>query len=153
MSDLKTVGQTEFNSALISELLKMGVCMEIGDRFEVLTTVTEQNTALAVGSGDLPVFATPMLVTLMEEAAKSCAEGTLEVGQTTVGCFISVSHTAATPIGGWVKAEAILTAVEGKKMNFTLTAWDNSGQIGNGAHERVIVNSERFMEKAVNRLR
>lgn len=124
-----------------------GYAMNIGATFTAKTTVTEQNTALAVGSGDAPVFATPMMTALMEHAAMQLAAQFLEEGQTTVGTSLSVTHSAATPVGMVVEATAVLTAVEGRILSFSVTSKDESGIIGEGTHQRAIVWRERFVEK------
>ena len=111
-------------------------------------TVRPEVTAQAVKSGLLPVFATPCLVALMEEAAVRATLEGLEEGMTSVGIRIEVQHEAATPIGGTVVAEATLTAVEGRKLTFAIVAYDEFGTVGHAAHERFLVDAERFMEKA-----
>lgn len=112
------------------------------------TTVTEQNTAAAVGSGSLPVFATPMMVALIEAAAVNALEGQLAEGETSVGTHMDVSHDSATPIGLRVRAEAELTGLEGRCLTFSVSAYDEAGPIGKGVHTRFIVQSERFLAKA-----
>ena len=88
--------------------------IQVGASFELKTKVTEQNTALAVGSGDVPVFATPMMMALMEGAAAQCLAQFLEEGKTSVGGNISSSHVSATPVGMEVRAVATVTEVDGK---------------------------------------
>lgn len=112
------------------------------------TLVTEQNTAAAVGSGSLPVFATPMMAALMEKAAVAALEGHLEEGQGSVGTHMDISHDAATPLGMTVRAEAELTAVEGRALTFTVSAFDEAGPIGKGVHTRFLIWNEKFMAKA-----
>ena len=115
------------------------------------TTVTEANTACAVGSGLVPVFATPCMIALMENAAVNAVLPGLEEGQSTVGTRLDVSHDAATPVGLSVWAEAELTAVEGRKLIFSVRAFDEAGPIGGGTHERFIIAPERFLAKAQSR--
>lgn len=115
--------------------------------FSVETVVDENNTALAVGSGDLEVFATPMMASLMENAAAACIAEELGEENTSVGTMLSVSHVRATPVGMKVKATAELVKVEGRKYDFKVTAEDERGLIGEGTHSRVSVNRERFLEK------
>jgi fluoroacetyl-CoA thioesterase len=110
--------------------------------------VTAENTAVAVGSGDLMVFATPYMAALMEEAACNCVKTALSEEQSTVGTQLSIAHTSATPVGMNVRAEATLTAVEGRKLSFEVKAYDEAGLIGEGTHERFLIERDRFMKKA-----
>ena len=112
------------------------------------TTVTEANTALKIGSGSVPVFATPMLVALMESAAINSLDGLLPEGMTTVGTKIDISHTAATPVGMTVTAHARLVEVDRKRLVFEVSAEDGSGEIGKGRHERFVVDLDKFISKA-----
>ena len=116
-------------------------------KYTVEIVVDESNTALAVGSGSLKVFATPMMIALMENAAAACIADDLGEGNTSVGTAISVSHVAATPMGMKVKATAELVAVEGRKYDFKVTAEDERGLIGEGPHSRFAVNGEKFTNK------
>ena len=122
--------------------------LTVGSKGRAETTVTAQNTANAVGSGLVPVFATPYMIALMENAAVNAVQTQLEEGQGTVGTKLEVTHDAATPIGMKVWAEAELTAVEGKKLTFSVQAFDEAGPIGGGAHERFIITVDRFLAKA-----
>lgn len=126
--------------------------MKIGDTFEVNTMVTENNLAKAVGSGDVEVFATPMMIALMEESAAVYMRSYIDEAQTTVGTAISTTHCAATPIGMKVRAVAEVLAVEGKRVDFKVTAYDEAGLIGEGTHSRFIVDRVRFHEKAKAKL-
>ena len=121
--------------------------MVIGLRAEVEVTVTPDRTAEAFGSGLVPVFATPALVGLLETAAVHALTGHLDPGDTTVGTWLEISHLAATPIGERVRAEAELTAIDGRKLTFTLRAFDEHQQIGEGRHHRMIVSEQRFLAK------
>ena len=112
------------------------------------TLVTDQNTAAAVGSGSLPVFATPMMAALMEKAATAALEGCLEEGQGSVGTHLDLSHDAATPVGMKVWAEAQLTAIEGRALTFAVAAFDEAGPIGKGTHTRFLIREESFLAKA-----
>ena len=122
--------------------------LTVGSKGRAEALVTEANTAAAVGSGLVPVFATPYMVALMENAAVNAVQAGLEAGQGTVGTRLEVTHDAATPVGMKVWAEAELTAVEGKKLTFTVRAFDEAGPIGGGTHERFIITVERFLAKA-----
>ena len=112
------------------------------------TTVTEANTAIKVGSGSVPVFATPMLVALMETAAINSIDSLLAEGMTTVGTKIEISHTAATPVGMSVTAHARLVEADRKRLVFEVSAEDGSGEIGKGRHERFVVDLDKFISKA-----
>lgn len=111
------------------------------------TVVRETNTALAMGSGSLHVFATPSMIALMEQAACNAVAACLDEESTSVGTFLNITHDAATGMGKKVTAKATLTAVEGRKLIFEITAADEEKQIGKGTHERFIVNKEKFMAK------
>jgi len=123
----------------------------IGKTASVTTTVTESNTAHAVGSGSLDVLATPMMIALMEQAACECLAEALTEGQTSVGTRIDVAHTAASPAGAIITATAAVTGVDGRKIDFDVTASDGAGEIGRGTHSRFIVDAEKFITKANSR--
>ena len=125
--------------------------LKIGLKGRCDTVVTEENTAAAVGSGLLPVFATPMMVALMENAAVNATTPCLAGGEGTVGTHMDVSHDAATPVGLKVWAEAELTAVDGRALTFAVTAFDEKGPIGKGTHQRFIIQNEKFMAKALKK--
>lgn len=114
--------------------------------------VTKEKTAAVVGSGLLEVFATPMMIALMEEVASESVAAYLGEGSTTVGTLVNVSHVAATPVGATVYCETLLTEVEGRRLVFSVKAYDNAGLIGEGTHERFIVFSEKFMTKTLAKL-
>lgn len=111
------------------------------------TIVRETNTALAMGSGSLHVFATPSMIALMEQAACNAVTACLDEESTSVGTLVNITHDAATGMGKKVTAAATLTAVKGRKLVFEITAADEDKQIGKGTHERFIVNKEKFMAK------
>ena len=121
----------------------------VGTKCILEQVVTEDLTAAAVGSGLLPVFGTPFMIGLMENAAQTVLGNFLEDGQGSVGTHLDVNHTAPTPIGMKVSVEAEITNVSenGKLIDFKLTAWDEKGPIGNGTHTRAIINNERFLAK------
>src|SRR5574344_539593 len=110
-------------------------------------TVNEQNTAIAMGSGDMPVLATPAMMALMENAAMIAVKKALDDGQTTVGGHIDSSHLMPSAIGAEVSATAILTKVDGRKLYFHITAKMGEDVIGAGNPLRFIVNKERFLDK------
>lgn len=122
--------------------------IEVGMKREASEEVVEGNTALAVGSGSLPVYATPAMTCLMEKAAAELAEECLPEEWTSVGIALDVQHKAATPVGMKVRAEAEVTAVEGRKIVFAVRAFDGKEEIGSGTHQRFAVLREKFMAKA-----
>ena len=121
----------------------------IGTKCQLEQTVTEELTATAVGSGALPVFGTPFMAAIMENAAMTCLQNFLEEGQGSVGTHLEISHDAPTPIGMNVWAEAEITAVSenGKMVDFTVKAWDEKGPIGSGTHTRAIIKNDKFLAK------
>ena len=124
----------------------------VGMKGEVGTLVEREDTAKEVGSGSLLVYATPCMVALMEGAACEAIQDALSDIQTTVGTELNIQHISATPVGLEVRAEAEVIAVEGKVITFQVKAFDEAGEIGNGTHKRVIVNSQKFLEKAYAKL-
>jgi len=118
-----------------------------GKSATVSTVVNEMNVAKAVGSGSLEVFSTPMMIALMEQAACECLEGSLEIGQTSVGIHISAEHLAASGLGKTISATAVVEEVEGRKIVFSVSAGDGVNEIGRGTHTRVVVNEEKFMSR------
>lgn len=124
----------------------------VGMRGEVSTLVEREDTAAEVGSGSLLVYATPCMAALMEGAACEAIAAALSDEQTSVGTELSLSHLSATPVGMEVRAEAEVTAVEGKVITFTVTAFDEAGKIGEGTHKRCIVTSQRFLDKTYAKL-
>jgi fluoroacetyl-CoA thioesterase len=114
----------------------------------VTMRVTDADTSISVGSGDVPVLATPRLVALAEQATVAAVASALEPGTTTVGYQVQLSHTAPTPVGGVVTADAILENIEGRRLTFRISAHDSRGLVGAGRVMRVVVVRDRFMEKA-----
>lgn len=108
-------------------------------------TVTLDKTALSVGSGDMEVLATPMMMALMENAAMLAVADELPEGITTVGGHIESSHVKPSKVGAEVSATATLTKVEGKKLTFHIVAKMNDNIIGEGTHLRFVVNKEKFL--------
>ena len=120
---------------------------KIGMTFTSETVVTLSNCAVTMGSGDLEVFATPAMVALMENAAMNAVAQALPHGSTTVGAEMNTSHIKPSAIGARVQATATLTAVDGRKLTFSVEASDGASVIGKGTHVRFIVDKERFMAK------
>ena len=109
--------------------------------------VTEKNTAQTMGSGLLPVFATPAMCALMEEAACEAVKDCMESGSGTVGISLNITHDRATALNDVVTATAILMEIDGRKLVFSVEAKDSKGIIGQGSHQRFIINNEKFMAK------
>ncbi len=117
----------------------------------VALCVDEEDLAMSVGSGDLPVLATPRMIALMEEAAAALIAPHLDEGITSVGISVSVTHTAPTLPGKTVYAEATLKESDGRRFSFAVRAYDDGGTVSVGTHERVSVKADRFLEKAATR--
>ena len=114
--------------------------------------VGEEHTAAGVGSGKIRVLATPVMINLMEAAALDAVEALLPPGHQSLGTRLDVTHTAATPAGIRVEATARLLAVDGRKLRFAVIARDERETIGEGTHDRVVVNVERFDERVQKKL-
>ena len=125
--------------------------VEIGMKGRAETVVVQENTAQAAGSGLVPVFATPWMIALMENAAVQAVQSALAEDEGTVGTRLDVTHDAATPIGMKVWAEAEVTAVEGRSLTFVVSAYDEAGKIGGGTHQRFIIKPEKFIARAQSR--
>ena len=126
--------------------------VEIGMKGRAETVVVQENTAQAAGSGLVPVFATPWMIALMENAAVQAVESALAADEGSVGARLDVTHDAATPIGMKVWAEAEVTAVEGRKLTFSVSAFDEAGKIGGGTHQRFVIQPEKFLTRAQAKL-
>lgn len=118
-----------------------------GMKGEATTVVVHENTAASVGAGGVEVFGTPMMIALMENAAWMAVENALDTGHVTVGTVVNVKHLAATPLGQKVRATAELTEVDRRRLVFKVEAYDEKQKIGEGQHERFIVDLERFLSK------
>ena len=110
--------------------------------------VTDNQLAQAVGSGTLPVFATPSMIALIEKTCELSVRPLLEEGAATVGTHLDIRHTAATPCARRVTCESTLSEVDGRRLVFTVRVCDESGEIGGGTHERFIFFKEKFLAKA-----
>lgn len=122
--------------------------LETGIKGTRTITVDEENTAKAMGSGTLDVFATPALIALMEETCWRSVANELEEGSGTVGTLLEIKHTAPTPVGMKVTCESTLTEVDGRRLVFEVIARDAKGVVGEGRHERFIIQNEKFQMKA-----
>lgn len=121
--------------------------LEIGLTHTSNLVVADGNTAIALGSGDMPVLATPAMMSLMENAAMLAVASELEDGETTVGGHIESSHLRPTPVGTEVAATATLEKIDGRKLYFNIVARQGDTIIGKGTHLRFIVNREKFLSK------
>lgn len=126
--------------------------ISIGMKGETSALVEREDTAYEVGSGNLLVYATPCMVALMEGAACEAISSAVPEGKTSVGTELCISHLSATPVGMEVRAEAVVTAVEGSAITFQVTAYDERGKIGEGTHKRAVISTERFLEKTYSKL-
>ena len=122
--------------------------LETGIKGTRTVTVNEDNTAKAMGSGTLDVFATPALIALMEETCWRSVANELEEGCGTVGTLLEIKHTAPTPVGMKVTCESTLTEVDGRRLVFEVIARDAKGVVGEGKHERFVIQNEKFQVKA-----
>ena len=123
--------------------------MKIGDSYEVQQTVTDAVTAEAAGSGGMRVFGTPYMIAMMENAAFRLMQAELPEGKSSVGTKVDIVHTAPTPLGMTVtvKAEVAEISANGKMVDFKVTATDDTGPIGEGTHQRAVIDTERFLAK------
>ena len=126
--------------------------IQIGMKAEDTILVEKEDTAAEVGSGSLLVYGTPCMVALMEGVAAGILTPLLPEGQTSVGTEMNIKHTSATPVGMEVRAEAEITAVEGRMVTFAVKAFDEKGEIGSGTHKRAIIDIERFLAKTYAKL-
>lgn len=126
--------------------------ISIGMKGTATTVVEREDTAYEVGSGSLLVYATPCMAALMEGAACEAIAECMSDDKTSVGIELALSHTSATPVGLEVKAEAEVTAVEGKIITYHIEAFDEAGKIGEATHKRAIVSAQRFLDKVYSKL-
>ncbi len=127
--------------------------LEIGIKGSSSCTVTLNDTAKALGSGGLDVLSTPKLIALMENAALLSVRPYLEEGSDTVGTLLNVKHLAATPVGMTVRAEAELIEIDRRRLVFSVKAWDEVELVGEGTHERFIVDMEKFTNKCNSKIK
>ena len=120
--------------------------LEIGCSHEVKQTVESKDTAKSYGSGMVEVFATPAMITMMENTCLQCVQESLTKGYTTVGTAVDIRHIKATPIGHLIKCVAKLVNINGNKLTFEVEAFDEDGKIGLGIHKRYIINHDEFMK-------
>ena len=125
--------------------------LTIGIKGSADLLVTERLTAKEVGSGTVAVLATPMMIALMEKTCLLSVRPFLDEGQDTVGTQVHVSHTAATPVGMRVYCDSELIEIDRRRLVFRVTARDDAGVVGEGTHERFVIDTERFQTKALAR--
>lgn len=126
--------------------------IQIGQTGTMQTTVTADQTARHLGSGGVDVFATPAMIALMEGAAVNAIDPLLPAGQQSVGIDVHVRHLAATPMGQPVRAEASVTAIDRRKVSFTVKAWDAHELIGEGTHTRFVIDLDRYRARLAEKL-
>ena len=126
--------------------------METGIKGEKTLIVTDEMTAACVGSGLLPVYATPMMIAEMENVASSSVAPYLQDGEGTVGTKMNVSHVSASPVGIEVRIETELVETDRRRLVFNVKAYDTVGLIGEGIHERFVIQNEKFMAKTAAKL-
>lgn len=126
--------------------------LEAGIKNKKVITVTENDTAIAHGSGNLPVFATPAMIALMEATAWQSVAPHLDEGVASVGTKLDVSHLSADPVGAEITCESELVEVDGRRLVFNITVSDKAGVVGKGTHERFLIKSESFMKKVSEKL-
>lgn len=120
---------------------------KIGDKGTVTVKVTKENCASAIGSGALDVFATPSMIALMENAACEAIKASLQPRESSVGTKVNISHLKASALEDTITATATLTEIDGRRLVFEVVANDSKGIIGEGTHERFIINVEKFLSK------
>ena len=121
--------------------------LEVGIKGYGEQVVENKDTAKSYGSGLVEVYATPAMIGLMENTAHISVNGLLPQGCISVGTRVNIEHLRATPLGEKVWCETVLEAIDGRKLQFTVAAFDSKGLIGKGTHERFVVNVEKFMSK------
>ncbi len=126
--------------------------LETGIKGRKAVKVTQENTAAAMGSGTLPVFATPAMIALIEATALESVATSLADGQSTVGTHLDIAHSAPSPIGAEAVCETELVEVDRRRLVFRVVVKDGTGEIGSGIHERFVVDDAKFMSKASSRI-
>lgn len=124
------------------------MALEVGLKNELTEMVNDGNTAAVLGSGGMNVYATPAMILLMEKTSWALAGKELEDGLTTVGTSINIKHMAASPVGSKIVCKTELVEMDRKRLVFHVEAYDDCGIIGEGTHERFIVEGDKFMAKA-----
>ncbi len=125
----------------------MDISGALNSRHFITRPVESHMSASAVGSGGIEVLSTPWMIALMESASRDAVQGFLPQGHTTVGTRVDVCHTAPLPVGAFVSVESTLIGIHDRTLVFAVRAWSDSGDIGHGTHERVVINIDRFMSR------
>lgn len=125
--------------------------LHTGMKAQKTESVTDDNTAVKYGSGGVSVYATPAMIGLMEGTCLAAVDPFLPEGMATVGTQLNIKHLAATPVGMSVRAEAELIEVAGKRLVFQVEAYDDKEKIGEGTHERYIIDLQKFLQKTANK--
>ncbi|BCV23403.1 thioesterase family protein [Gelria sp. Kuro-4] len=119
--------------------------LQPGLKAEFTAEVKAEHTAAHLGSGGVPVLATPILIAFLERASREAVQPELPEGWTTVGTLVNIRHLAATPVGLKLTARSTLTEVDGRRLVFAVEAYDDKEKVGEGVHERFIIDTERFL--------
>lgn len=125
----------------------MDVARALNSRHFLTRPVEPHMSASAVGSGVMDVLSTPWMITLMESASRDAVQSFLPQGHTTVGTRVDVYHTAPLPVGAFVSVESTLIEIRDRILVFAVRAWSDSGDIGHGTHERVVINTDKFLSR------
>lgn len=125
--------------------------LQVGTKGKKTVVVTSENTAENMLSGLLPVYATPSLIAFMEYTCSDTVQPFLEAGMGTVGTLVNIKHTSASPVGSTITCECELEQIDGRRLVFKVTAHDDFGPVGEGVHERFIINNEKFMSKVAEK--
>lgn len=125
--------------------------LQVGNKGKKTVVVTSENTAENMLSGLLPVYATPSLIAFMEYTCSDTVQPFLEAGMGTVGTLVNIKHTSASPVGSTITCECELEQIDGRRLVFKVTAHDDFGPVGEGVHERFIINNEKFMSKVAEK--
>jgi predicted thioesterase len=119
--------------------------IQVGMSREELFHVAEEHAAITVGSGASRVLATPWMIAFMERVAHRMLAENLPAGESSVGVLVDIRHLAPTPIGAAVRVQAEIVMIEGSRLTFSVQAWDREEKIGEGRHQRVVINEARFL--------
>jgi fluoroacetyl-CoA thioesterase len=132
--------------------MELSEILHVGKVREEIYTVESQHSATHVGSGSARVLATPWMIAFIERTARDLLAEVLPEGYSSVGVHIDVRHLAPSPIGSHVRAWVEVTAIQGVKVDFTAGAWDDQELIGEGTHQRVIIEEERFLQRVERKM-